>query len=103
VKLAEINIDGADVPDPGSKFFYGANRWGSGIEIPAHDQDFYALKNVPHGQFFCQPDVVRLRHRQSRDRFLLLPDTRQPRQRVRRLRGVARGAGRDGNGRRYAD
>jgi enterochelin esterase-like enzyme len=45
-----INIDGADVPDPGSKFFYGANRWGSGIEIPAHDQDFYALKNVPHGQ-----------------------------------------------------
>ena len=45
-----INIDGADVPDPGSKFFYGASRWGSGIEIPAHDQDFYALKNVPHGQ-----------------------------------------------------
>jgi enterochelin esterase-like enzyme len=45
-----INIDGADVPDPGSKFFYGANRWGSGIEIPAQDQDFYALKNVPHGQ-----------------------------------------------------
>jgi enterochelin esterase-like enzyme len=45
-----INIDGADVPDPGSKFFYGSNRWGSAIEIPAHDQDFYALKNVPHGQ-----------------------------------------------------
>ena len=45
-----INIDGADVPDPGSKFFYGANRWGSAIEIPAKDQDFYALKNVSHGQ-----------------------------------------------------
>ena len=45
-----INIDGADVPDPGSKYFFGASRWGSGIEIPAHDQDFYALKNVPHGQ-----------------------------------------------------
>ena len=45
-----INIDGADVPDPGSKFFYGAGRWGSAIEIPAQDQDFYALKNVPHGQ-----------------------------------------------------
>src|SRR5262249_27967821 len=26
------------------------SRWGSGIEIPAHDQDFYTLKNVPHGQ-----------------------------------------------------
>jgi enterochelin esterase-like enzyme len=45
-----INIDGADVPDPGSKFFYGANRWGSAIEIPAKDADFYAVKNVPHGQ-----------------------------------------------------
>ena len=31
-------------------YFYGASRWGSGIEIPAKDQDFYALKNVPHGQ-----------------------------------------------------
>ena len=45
-----INIDGADVPDPGSKFFFGAGRWGSGIEIPAKDADFYALKNVSHGQ-----------------------------------------------------
>jgi enterochelin esterase-like enzyme len=45
-----INIDGADVPDPGSKFYYGAGRWGSAIEIPAQDEDFYALKNVPHGQ-----------------------------------------------------
>ncbi|VTR92875.1 Esterase OS=Rhodopirellula europaea 6C GN=RE6C_01434 PE=4 SV=1: Esterase: Esterase [Gemmata massiliana] len=45
-----INIDGADVPDPGSKFFYGASRWGSAVEIPARDGDFYALKNVPHGQ-----------------------------------------------------
>jgi len=45
-----INIDGADVPDPGSKFFFGAGRWGSGIEIPAKDADFYAVKNVPHGQ-----------------------------------------------------
>jgi enterochelin esterase family protein len=45
-----INIDGADVPDPGSKIFYGAGRWGSAIEIPAQDEDFYALKNVPHGQ-----------------------------------------------------
>jgi len=46
----QLNIDGALVPDPGSLFFYGASRWGSGIEIPAKDQDFYALKNVPHGQ-----------------------------------------------------
>jgi enterochelin esterase-like enzyme len=45
-----INIDGAEVPDPSSHYFYGAGRWGSAIEIPAKDQDFYALKNVPHGQ-----------------------------------------------------
>jgi enterochelin esterase-like enzyme len=46
----QLNIDGAQVPDPGSLFFFGASRWGSGIEVPAKDQDFYALKDVPHGQ-----------------------------------------------------
>lgn len=46
----QLVIDGAQVPDPGSMYFYGASRWGSGIEIPARDQDFYALKDVPHGQ-----------------------------------------------------
>lgn len=45
-----ITIDGAEVPDPSSTFFFGAQRWGSGVEIPAKDQDFYALKDVPHGQ-----------------------------------------------------
>jgi enterochelin esterase-like enzyme len=46
----QLWIDGAAVPDPNSLYFYGASRWGSGIEIPAKDQDFYSLKNVPHGQ-----------------------------------------------------
>ncbi len=46
----QLNIDGASVPDPGSLFFYGAGRWGSGIEVPSEDQEFYALKDVPHGQ-----------------------------------------------------
>ena len=45
-----LNIDGADVPDPGTLFFYGASRWGSAVEVPAKDEDFYRLKNVPHGQ-----------------------------------------------------
>jgi len=45
----QLNIDGAQVPDPGTLYFYGAGRLGSGIEIPAADQDFFALKNVPHG------------------------------------------------------
>ncbi len=46
----ELVIDGAHVPDPNSLYYFGAMRWGSGIEIPAHDRDFYALKKVPHGQ-----------------------------------------------------
>ncbi len=45
-----LKIDGAEVPDPNSRYFFGAMRWGSGIEIPAADQDFYALREVPHGQ-----------------------------------------------------
>lgn len=44
-----LTIDGGVVNDPGALNFYGSCRWESGIEIPAHDQDFYALKNVPHG------------------------------------------------------
>ena len=46
----QLWIDGAAVPDPGSIYFYGASRWGSGIDVPAKDQEFYALKNIPHGQ-----------------------------------------------------
>jgi enterochelin esterase-like enzyme len=45
----QLNVDGVNVPDPGTQMFYGASRWGSGVEVPAHDEDFYALKNVPHG------------------------------------------------------
>jgi len=45
----QIIVDGAQVPDPNSLYFYGASRWGSGVEVPAQDQDFYAVKNVPHG------------------------------------------------------
>lgn len=44
-----LTVDGGTFNDPGAMNFYGSVRWESGIEIPAHDQDFYALKNVPHG------------------------------------------------------
>ena len=46
----QLVIDGAGVPDPSTLYFYGGSRWGSGVEVPAHDADFYALKEVPHGQ-----------------------------------------------------
>jgi enterochelin esterase-like enzyme len=44
-----LTIDGGVFNDPGTLNFYGSCRWESGIEIPAHDQDFYSLKNVEHG------------------------------------------------------
>jgi enterochelin esterase-like enzyme len=44
-----LTIDGGVFNDPGTGNFYGSTRWESGIEVPAHDQDFYALKDVPHG------------------------------------------------------
>jgi S-formylglutathione hydrolase FrmB len=45
-----LSVDGGTFNDPGTLNFYGSTRWESGIEIPAHDQDFYVLKNVPHGR-----------------------------------------------------
>jgi enterochelin esterase-like enzyme len=45
-----LTIDGGTFNDPGALNFYGSTRWESGIEIPAHDRDFYALKDVLHGQ-----------------------------------------------------
>jgi len=44
-----VNIDGGVFNDPGTLNYFGSTRWESGIEVPAHDQDFYALKDVPHG------------------------------------------------------
>ena len=45
----QLNVDGASVPDPGTIYFVGAGRWGSGIEIPSADMDFWQVKNVPQG------------------------------------------------------
>lgn len=50
----QLNIDGASVPDPGTLYFYGASRWGSAIEIPAADQEFYTRKEVAQGKLSQQ-------------------------------------------------
>jgi len=42
-------IDGVAVCDPASETFYGMGRMASGIEIPFAGGDYYAGKNVPHG------------------------------------------------------
>jgi enterochelin esterase-like enzyme len=45
-----LTVDGGTFNDPGTLNFYGSTRWESGIEVPAHDEDFYAVKDVPHGK-----------------------------------------------------
>lgn len=45
-----IKIDGAEVPDPNSRMFFGSQRWGSAVELPAKDAESYTLRNVPQGQ-----------------------------------------------------
>jgi len=45
----QLIVDGTAMPDPGTVSFFGAGRWGSGIEIPSNDMDFWQVKNVPQG------------------------------------------------------
>ncbi|HPE76927.1 MAG TPA: alpha/beta hydrolase-fold protein, partial [Draconibacterium sp.] len=42
-------IDGVAVCDPASETFYGMGRMASGFEVPFKGDDYYTLKNVPHG------------------------------------------------------
>ncbi|HTJ53593.1 MAG TPA: alpha/beta hydrolase-fold protein [Cyclobacteriaceae bacterium] len=42
-------IDGVAVADPASESYYGMGRMASGIEIPFPGEDYYAVKDVPHG------------------------------------------------------
>ncbi|MBN2012115.1 esterase [candidate division KSB1 bacterium] len=43
-------IDGVAVADPASEAFYGMGRMASGIEVPFKGDDYYAVKDVPHGE-----------------------------------------------------
>ncbi len=45
-----FEVDGLMVFDPGSSAYYGASRHGSGIDVPEPGVDFYAVKDVPHGE-----------------------------------------------------
>ncbi len=42
-------IDGVAVADPASQTFYGMGRMASGIEIPSANGNYYALRDIPHG------------------------------------------------------
>lgn len=45
-----LNIDGAEVSDPGSQAFFGGTRYTSAVEIPEPGSTYYSIQNVPHGQ-----------------------------------------------------
>ena len=45
-----VLIDGVALADPASETFYGMGRMAAGIEIPSKNGQFYALKDVPHGE-----------------------------------------------------
>ena len=45
----QLIVDGTAMPDPGTISYFGAGRWGSGIEIPSDDMDFWQVKDVPQG------------------------------------------------------
>ena len=43
-------IDGAEVADPGSHAFFGGGKHASAVEVPEPGSDYYAIRDVPHGQ-----------------------------------------------------
>jgi enterochelin esterase-like enzyme len=45
-----INVDGADLSDPGSTAYFGGSRYTSAVEIPEPGSTYYSIQNVPHGQ-----------------------------------------------------
>ena len=61
-----LTVDGGVLNDPGTNNYFGSTRWESGIEIPAHDRDFYAARmDIPHGNvqqvLFPSPSTNSLR------------------------------------------
>jgi len=45
-----INVDGAEVSDPGSTAYFGGSKWASAVEVPEAGVDYYQPNDVPHGQ-----------------------------------------------------
>lgn len=43
-------VDGLAVGDPGSETYFGWGKESSGVEVPEKGTDFYAVKDVPHGE-----------------------------------------------------
>ena len=47
-QIVRLIVDGVRYPDPGLEFTY-SNGWVSTIEIPSPQDDYYLMRDVPHG------------------------------------------------------
>lgn len=60
-----INVDGFTGADFGSKAYFGWNRWGSALEVPGDESQFFAIRDVPHGsvrmQWYFSPSTNKWR------------------------------------------
>lgn len=45
-----LNIDGAEISDPGTQAYFGGSRFASGVEVPESGSTYYLAQDVPHGQ-----------------------------------------------------
>jgi len=45
-----LNIDGAEVSDPGTHAFFGGGRPASAVEVPEPGSNYYSAQDVPHGE-----------------------------------------------------
>lgn len=45
-----VVVDGAEFADPGSRAFFGGGKYASAVEVPEAGADYYAIRDVPHGQ-----------------------------------------------------
>jgi len=45
-----LNIDGAEVSDPGSRSYFGGGKDSSAVEVPEAGATYYLPQDVPHGQ-----------------------------------------------------
>ena len=43
-------VDGAEMADPGSRSFFGGNKYTSAVEVPEPGSTYYLPQDVPHGQ-----------------------------------------------------
>ena len=43
-------VNGVEMPDPGSRAFFGGGKYASAVEVPEPGATYYSIENVPHGQ-----------------------------------------------------